>query len=149
MSHLLLRRNPYREMQDFLNTFGQWPASKLGSSEADDFEAPEWSPSVDIDEDADEYNVRAELPGVKKVDVKVTVENGVLTISGEKKGESEERKGKAHRKERFYGSFTRSFTLPQGIQPDRAKACYEDGVLCLTLPKSEESKPRSIDIKVQ
>ena len=148
MKSLLVRRNPFREILDIANTFGRWPEWSLSGSDADDFETPEWSPSVDIDETDEEFKIRAELPGVKKEDVHVTVENGRLTLSGEKKMEIEEKSEKSHRKERFYGSFTRAFTLPQGVQPEKAEARYQDGVLCLSLPKSEEAKVKQIDIKV-
>jgi hypothetical protein len=98
---------------------------------------------VDITEDDKEYLIKAELPEVKKEDVKVTVENGTLTITGERKFEKEEKGKKYHRMERAYGSFMRSFTLPEGAAGDKVSADFKDGVLKVHLPKSAEAKPKS------
>lgn len=108
----------------------------------------EWTPLVDITEDEKEYLIKAELPEVKKEDVKVTVEDGVLTITGERKFEKEEKDKKYHRIERAYGSFMRSFTLPDTAAGDKVSAEFKDGVLKVHLPKSPEAKPKSIDVKV-
>lgn len=104
-------------------------------------------PSVDVSEDDGHYVVTAEIPGAKKEDVHVEVHEGVLTIRGEKRSEREEKKEKRHYVERSYGSFTRSFTLPQNADPDRLEARFKDGVLTVTIGKTEESKPRTVDIK--
>jgi HSP20 family protein len=108
----------------------------------------EWAPLVDLAEDDKEYLIKAELPEVKKEDVKVTVENGVLSIGGERKFEKEEENKKYHRIERAYGSFMRSFTLPQDAAGDKINAEFKDGVLKVHLPKSAQAKPKSIDVKV-
>ena len=108
----------------------------------------EWTPLVDVVEDDKEYLIKAELPEVKKENVKVTIENGVLTITGERKFEKEEENKKYHRIERAYGSFMRSFTLPQDAAGDKVNAEFKDGVLKVHLPKSAEAKPKSIDVKV-
>ena len=108
-----------------------------------------WSPAVDIVEDDHQFVVRADLPGLTKEDVKITVENSQLTIRGEKR-EEEVKEGKNyHRMERSYGSFYRSFTLPTSALNSKIEAEYKDGVLTLTIPKAEEAKPRSIEVKVK
>jgi len=108
----------------------------------------EWAPRVDISEDDKEWLVKADLPEMKKEDVKVTVENGVLTITGERKFEKEEKNKKFHRIERSYGNFYRSFTLPDGADPDKVSAGFKDGVLNVHLPKSEKAKPKAVEVKV-
>ena len=93
--------------------------------------------------------IKADLPGVDKKDIEVKLENGVLSIRGEKQTETETGKGtKRHRTERFHGTFARSFTLPEAVKADQVDASYKDGVLKLAIPKAEEVKPKAIDIKV-
>jgi HSP20 family protein len=108
----------------------------------------DWMPTVDISETESEYLIKAELPEVRKEDVKVMVENGVLTLQGERRQEKEEKGSRFHRVERSYGSFVRSFTLPESVDEGGVKAEYKDGVLALHLPKSEKVKPKAIDVKV-
>jgi len=110
--------------------------------------AAEWSPLVDISEDDKEYLIKAELPEVKKEDVKVTAEIGTLTIMGERRFETEEKGRKYHRVERAYGSFGRSFSLPDDASPGRVSAEFKDGVLTLHLVKDEKAKPQQIEVKV-
>jgi HSP20 family protein len=145
----LTKWNPFRELEDIQNRlsslFGRTPLRGLGEEA---MTVSEWTPLVDIAEDDKEYLIKAELPEVKKEDVKVTVENGVLTITGERKFEKEEKNKKYHRVERAYGSFMRSFTLPQGAAGDKINAQFKDGVLKVHLPKSAEAKPKPIDVKV-
>jgi HSP20 family protein len=105
-----------------------------------------WLPPVDIVEEADRLVFRAEIPGVRKDDIEVKVENGTLVLRGEKKQEKEFNSESAHRVERFYGTFSRSFSLPTSINVEKIEARYRDGVLELTLPKAEEAKARSIRI---
>lgn len=107
-----------------------------------------WAPVVDIAEDDKEYVVKAELPELKREDVKVTVENGELTISGERKFEKEEKNKRYHRVERSYGSFVRSFTLPEAVRGDKVNAEFKDGLLTVHLPKDENAKPKSIEVKL-
>ena len=107
-----------------------------------------WEPLADITEDDKEYLVKAELPEVKKQDVKVTVEDGVLRISGERKFEKEEKTKKYHRIERSYGSFLRAFTLPEGADAGHVEADFKDGMLWVHLPKTEKAKAKAIEIKV-
>ncbi|MGH8004831.1 MAG: Hsp20/alpha crystallin family protein [Limisphaerales bacterium] len=108
----------------------------------------EWAPVVDVTETKDEVVVRAEVPGMVKEDLTVTLQDNVLTLRGEKKQEKEEKDASFHRMERGYGSFVRSFTLPTLVQADKVKAAYKDGVLTVTLPKAEEVKPKEISISV-
>jgi HSP20 family protein len=143
--------NPFRELEEMQNRmarlFGRSPIrSEEGREQS--MSLSEWAPLVDITEDEKEFLVQAELPGVKKEDVKVNVENGVLTICGERKFEKEEKSKKHHRVERAYGSFERSFTLPEGTDPARISAEFKEGLLCVHLPKDEKAKPKSIDVKV-
>ena len=108
----------------------------------------QWSPLVDIMEDEKEFLIKAELPDMKKEDVRLTVENDVLTISGERKFEKEEKGTKYHRIERAYGSFVRSFSLPEDADGSKVTADFKDGMLQVHLPKSEKAKPKAIEIKV-
>ena len=103
---------------------------------------------ADITEDDKEYLIKAELPEMSKEDVKVTVENGVLTIAGERKFEKEEKKKKYHRVERGYGSFVRTFALPEDADADRVKAQFKQGILEVHLPKNEKAKPKQIEVNV-
>ncbi|MGA7903058.1 MAG: Hsp20/alpha crystallin family protein [Terrimicrobiaceae bacterium] len=145
----LTKWNPFRELEDIQNRlsslFGRTPMGGLGEEA---MTVSEWTPLVDIVEDDKEYLIKAELPEVKKEDVKVTVDNGVLTITGERKFEKEEKGRKYHRVERGYGSFTRSFALPEGAAGDKISAEFKEGVLKVHLAKSGEAKPKSIDVKV-
>ena len=108
----------------------------------------DWTPTVEITENDKAYTVKAKLPGVEKEDVDITVENGVLTIKGKKESKTEEKDEKVHRTECSYGSFVRSFTLPHSVKPDDVDAEYKDGILHMTLPKSEEAMPKQIEVKV-
>jgi len=108
-----------------------------------------WSPATDITEDDHGYSVKVELPGVKKDDVKITMENSVLTIRGEKKQEQGSMKDSVHRVERMYGTFQRSFTLPSSVRSEKIEATFWDGILTIVLPKAEEAKPKQVDVKVK
>jgi len=143
--------NPLRELGSLENRldrlFGMTSPSRNGEKEA--MTVSQWTPLVDIIEDNNEYLVKAELPELKKEEVKVNVENGELTISGERKSEKEEKGKKFHRIERSYGSFLRSFTLPESVNADKVSAEFKDGVLSVHLPKDEKAKPKSIEVTVQ
>jgi len=108
----------------------------------------QWSPLVDITEDEKEYLIQAELPDMKKEDVRLTVENGVLAISGERKFEKEEKGRKYHRIERAYGSFVRKFSLPEDADGSNVTANIKDGVLQVHLPKSVKAKLKTVEIKI-
>ena len=147
----LIRWDPFKEMEElqsrFTKLFGLTPArTENGGQEL--MTITEWTPSVDIIEDEKEWLVKADLPEVKKEDVKVSVENGVLTITGERKFEKEEKDKKYHRIERSYGNFLRSFTLPDGADGSKVNAEFKDGVLKVHLPKSEKAKPKAVEVKV-
>jgi HSP20 family protein len=103
-------------------------------------------PAMDIAESEDELTISVELPGLKKDDVKLSIENGVLTLSGEKRFESEEKKQDYHRVERSYGSFHRSISLPSQMDAANAEASFEDGVLEIRIPRAETAKPKQIEI---
>jgi HSP20 family protein len=145
----LTKWNPFRELEDIQSRlsslFGRTPLRGFGEEA---MTVSEWTPLVDIAEDDKEYLIKVELPEVKKEDVKVSVEGGVLTITGERKFEKEEKDKKYHRVERAYGSFMRSFTLPEGAPGDKVSADFKDGVLKVHLAKSPEAKPKSINVKV-
>jgi len=138
-------------MEDFQNRlstlFGR-PLRRPDGHGREDITLADWMPLADIAEDEKEYLIKAELPELRKEDVKVTVENGVLTISGERKFEQEEKEKKYHRVERGYGTFVRSFTLPDDSDANRVKAEFKNGILIVHLPKSERAKPKQIEVNV-
>lgn len=107
-----------------------------------------WSPALDVYDEKDSLLVKVELPGMKKEDIQINLQNGVLTVSGERKHEFEKKEGETFRSERYFGKFQRSVTLPTQVAPDGIKASYKDGVLAIRLPKAEEAKPRQIDVDV-
>jgi HSP20 family protein len=105
-----------------------------------------WTPAVDIQESDDAYRIHAELPGMTKDDVEITLENNVLRLSGERKFEKDVKKENYHRIERTYGTFSRSFALPTQVSSDKVEAKFENGVLTIAVPKAEQAKPRRITI---
>ncbi len=108
-----------------------------------------WAPALDVYEDADKVTVALEVAGLKKEDFDISLHEDVLTVSGERKAESEKREGESFRSERIFGSFSRSVTLPAPVKPDEVKAAYTDGVLTITLPKAEEARPRKIQVELE
>lgn len=147
----IARWDPFRELDDLqsrLSTLlGHAAVCKDGAKD-EALTVAEWAPLVDIAEDENEYLIKAELPGIKKDDVKVTVQHDVLTITGERAFEKEEKDKKYHRVERAYGSFARSFTLPEDADGAKVAAEFKDGVLRVCLPKSEKAKPKSIEVTI-
>ena len=107
-----------------------------------------WTPALDLYEDNNNVYVRAELAGMKKEDIEVSLHEGTLSISGECKHDEKFKDAEAYRSERFFGRFQRNVTLPSPVSGDKAKAQYKDGILTITLPKTEEAKPRHIDVHV-
>jgi len=107
-----------------------------------------WTPALDVFEDKDNIYVRAELPGMRKEEIEVSLHNGGLSISGERKSEEKYKDAEVYRGERFFGRFQRSVTLPTPVAADKVKAQYKDGILTVTLPKTEEAKPKHIDVNV-
>jgi HSP20 family protein len=108
-----------------------------------------WAPTVDIEEDKDNFIVSAEIPGMKKDDIKVTVRDNMLAVSGERKYEKETKEKTYHRIERSYGKFSRTIALPAAVDAAKIKASYKDGVLTITLPKPESAKPKQIDVEIR
>jgi HSP20 family protein len=149
--NVLTRWNQLREMealQHGLNSLINRPPVHWPGGQEEPLAVTEWSPLVDISEDDKEYLIKAELPEVNKEDVKVTVEDSTVTIMGERKFEKEEKGKKYHRVERAYGSFGRSFSLPDDASPAKVRAEFKDGVLTVHLAKDEKAKPQQIEVKV-
>lgn len=107
-----------------------------------------WTPAIDVYENKENIVVAAELPGMKKEDIDVTLHEGTLSISGERKSESKAEAGETYRTERFFGRFQRTVSLPTPVAADKVKADYKDGILTVTLPKTEEAKPKQINVSV-
>ncbi|MCD6115979.1 Hsp20/alpha crystallin family protein [bacterium] len=105
-----------------------------------------WSPTIDIAENEKSYEIKADVPGMKKKDISISFKDNILTISGEKREEKEDTGKNFFKKERVYGKFQRSFRIPQDVDPEKIKAKYEDGVLTVEVPKAEISKPKEIAI---
>ncbi len=136
--------NMQREINRMFDSF-----FRGGLAEDDTFAASDWTPAVDIAEHENEYFVKLELPGVSKDDVKITMQDNILTVRGEKKKERENKGSGFHRVERSYGAFQRNFTLPSTVKADKIDASYADGILTIILPKAEEAKPKQIEVKVK
>ena len=149
----LTQWNPFREMDELqrrlASAFDLAPYRRSSVTTGEEnMTVPEWAPAVDIIEDDKEYLIKVELPEVPKDAVKVTMEGGTLTISGERKAEKEEKNRKFHRLERYYGRFERSFSIPDDAEEGRVNAEYKDGVLRVHLAKSEKARPKQIEVKV-
>jgi len=145
----LIKWDPLRELEDIstrLNrVFGR--AAGRTASDSEMLAMPDWMPSVDISETDAAYLIKGEIPGVRKDAVKVTIQDGMLTIQGERKQEKEEKGKKFHRVECSYGSFVRSFRVPDDADENKIKAEFKDGMLNVTLPKSEKkTKAKSINV---
>lgn len=124
------------------------PFARFAGTEDEDLVSGAWVPPVDVAETQDKILVRAEVPGVRQEDIQIEFENGLLTIRGERKIEKSE--GLTwHRVERVYGNFSRSFTLPRTVDPEKITATYREGILEIEVPKREEAKPKNIRIAVQ
>lgn len=147
----VVKWDPFREleeMSDRLNRVFNRPTLSRTGNGKEIMTAADWSPVVDVLENDKEYVIKAEIPEVKKEDVKITVQDGVLTIQGERKHEAEEKGKRFHRIERSYGSFVRSFSVPDFVDEEKVAAEFKDGVLSLHLPKTEKARPRAIEVKV-
>ena len=144
--------NPLREMDEaqipldrfFLDSF----PDRMGSGEIPSLAVADWSPEVDISEDDQGYLLKADLPEIKKDDVRVTVEDGILSVSGERKCQKEDQKRKFHRIERSFGTFRRSFTLPEDADSTKITAELRDGVLRVHLPTTPVAKSKATQVKV-
>lgn len=148
----IIRKDPFFELTSLQDRVNQLFSQASSGFEGLGFEQPITSPSflppVDIVEDSQNIKLTAEIPGVKVEDLAVTLENNLLTITGERKFKDEEEKDNFHRIERRYGKFTRSFTLPAGVDSANVNATFEDGILNISLPKREEFKPKKVTIGV-
>ena len=140
----LISWSPFRDLDDIFERFAR-NADLPGGSLAG---TSRWRPAANIVENDDEYTIRADLPEVKREDIDVNVENGVVTLSGERRVEKSSDGEKEHRRETFYGSFSRSFALPDNVDQSKISAESKDGVLVVHLPKLEKAQPKSISIKV-
>jgi HSP20 family protein len=127
--------------------FGLVPVSTFNGSQ-EPMSPAEWVPYVDISEDDKEWLIKVDLPEIKKEDINVTVQNGILTVAGERKFEAEEDGKTFHRIERFYGTFCRSFVLPEGVDGDKVTAVFKDSALGIHCPKNDRAKSKSIEVKL-
>ena len=147
----IVKRDPFSELRsvqnEFNRVFGGTLPRVFGNEEG--VLSGNWAPSVDISEDENAITLEADLPGLKGDDIKLSIENYRLTLSGERKFENEAKRDNYHRVERSYGSFTRTFTLPSTVNVDEVKADFNDGVLRIALPKREEVKARQINVSVK
>jgi HSP20 family protein len=141
----LMARSPFRELarleREMEDMFGRLPAWPWGERERG------WTPAVDMVDRKDEIVLRADLPGLDEKDIEVTVQDGMLTIRGERKEETEEKKEDYYYSERTYGLFARTLPLPAGVEADKVKAIFKKGVLEVHLPKAKESKGKKIEVK--
>src|SRR5207249_6735870 len=149
----LITWNQLREMEEatqnrFNRFLGGFP-NRISSGETHSLAVADWAPEVDINQDDHEYLLKADLPEMKKEDVSVAVEDGILCVSGERKSEKEDQKRKFHRIERSYGSFRRSFTLPDDTDSKKVTAEFRDGVLKVHLPTTAIAKTKALQVKVQ
>jgi HSP20 family protein len=138
----------FREMEEMSDRLNRFFGTRTRPNGKELLTVTDWTPVVDIQETDLEYLVKAELPEVRKEDVRVTVENGVLTLEGERKQEKEEKGKKFHRIERSYGSFLRTFTVPLDTDETKVTAEFKDGILRIRLPKTEKPRPKAIDVRV-
>lgn len=147
----LKKFDPYRELLDLRRSFDRMfeDLPKWLSEAGEDSRLAAWAPAVDIVDTENAYLLKAELPGISPDDVEITVNDGMLTISGERKFEEEQKKENFIRIERSYGSFSRSFNLGQAIDADKIEAHYKNGVLEVVVPKAESAKPRKIKVKTK
>jgi HSP20 family protein len=141
----LMARSPFRELarleREMDDMFSRFPAWPWGERERG------WAPAVDMIDHKDEFVLRADLPGLDEKDIEVTVEDGTVTIRGERKEETEEKKEDYYYSERSYGVFARALPLPAGVEPDKVRATFKKGVLEVHLPKAKEAKGKKIEIK--
>ena len=149
----VIKWEPFRDVDDIFNrvfteTVRRWPRQAQGQVHGPELQAREWAPAADISETEGEYLIKAEVPEVRKEDVSVTVQDGVLTLAGERRQEQRGEHEKVHRIERFYGSFARRFALPENANEQGISAECRDGVILIRIPKqrAQEQQPRQIEI---
>jgi HSP20 family protein len=141
--------SPFEDLFSIQRGMNRLMTDSFGTRERNEAALAAWSPVVDVYEDENSYLIKAELPGVARDDVKVGLDRNLLTISGERRLEQEEKRENYHRIERSYGQFFRSFSLPPNVNTEAIAAEFKDGVLKLSLPKKEESKPKQIQVAVK
>jgi len=144
----LIKWNPFREFEQMTNRMNSLFSRSLLPNIEEPIASAEWSPLVDVEESDKEYTIKAELPEVRKENVKVELENGSIRISGQRKLEKEEAGRRFHRIERSYGAFERSFTLPEGTERKNVSAEFKDGLLKVHLPKGEGAMHKTPEIPV-
>ncbi len=146
----LVRWDPFRELQEMSDRLGRvFSRPELRNTIGHEALAlPDWSPAVDIAKTPEEFLIKAELPGVKKEDVKVSFSDDTIRIEGERRQEKEEQGKKYHRLERAYGAFVRTFVVPNGVNDGAVSAEFKDGVLQVHLPKSNKPAPKSVEVKI-
>jgi HSP20 family protein len=143
-------QNAFRELEDMMTRLNR-VVSEGNTARGEGHEAmtmADWVPRVDVVETEVEYLIHAELPGVEKSDVKISVQEGVLSVAGQRQPEKEEKGKRYHRVERAYGTFVRMFTVPDYVDDSRLTAEFKNGLLTIHLPKTEKAKPKSIEVKV-
>ncbi|HKV40469.1 MAG TPA: Hsp20/alpha crystallin family protein [Blastocatellia bacterium] len=145
----LTRRDPFRELSELQHGFNRAFSEAFGLTGDGAAAVGAWTPTVDIFEDENRFVIKLELPEVNREDVKVAVDKNLLTVSGERRLENEEKRDSYHRIERSYGQFFRSFSLSPNANLEAIGAEFKDGVLKLSVPKKEEAKPRQIQIEVK
>ncbi len=143
----LKKRDPFRELVNLRDDMDRFFSSFFGGQAEES--SGLWSPVVDIEEDNENFLVKVELPGLKKEDIKISVRGNLLSVSGERKQETETKEKTFHRIERSYGKFSRNITLPADVDADKVKATYKDGILAITLSKPETMKPKEIDVEIK
>jgi HSP20 family protein len=143
----LLRWDPFGEMYRMLGQMN--PSSRMGRPPAEGGGSSDWLPSTDISESEKEYTIRAALPAVKKEDLHVTLDNGLLTIKGERRQQQQDKTEKFHRVESFYGSFERSFALPENVNEEAISSESRDGVLTIHIPKAQKQQAKPKEVSVQ
>jgi HSP20 family protein len=141
------RWDPFQDLQAFREemnrTFNRW----FGREEQEERPTPRWAPTLDVAESDDAYHIDVEVPGLKPEDIDVTIDQGMLTVKGERRSEEETRERQYHRIERRYGAFRRSITLPSHVDASRVEATYDNGVLRLTVPKTQAAQPKRITVQ--
>ena len=142
----LIRFDPFRELEELSTRFGPFLSRKQTPGTVDSF--GDWAPAMDVQEKEAEYLIKTDLPEVPKDQIKIGVENGVLSIEGERQQEKDEKTTHYHRLEREYGKFVRRLTLPSEVDEQKITAEFKDGVLTVHLPKSAAARPKNVSVKV-
>jgi len=144
---MLVKWNPYTELERTVNELFDRPLGLRPNWDDRNGETLAWQPPVNVYEDKDHLSIEAQLPGIDLKDIELTVKEQTLHLRGERKAETEKSKDGYHLREAHYGTFSRSFSLPDNVNSDEAKASYDKGVLTIAIPKQEKAKPRTIQIE--